>query len=137
MATTPTRAVNLIKQMLAITTVMPSAECRVKHGELACTLTIRPSPASCAYAVQLTYPHGVRPRVQVTDPPLEMHPEAAALPHVYPCDTLCLYYPGEWSHDKLLAYTVLPWTCEWLMHYELWLVTGEWAGGGHTHAPLR
>lgn len=30
----------------------------------------------------------------------------------------------------LLAKTILPWTAEWLLHYEVWLVTGEWVGGG-------
>ena len=30
----------------------------------------------------------------------------------------------------LLADTIVPWAAEWLMHYELWLVTGEWTGGG-------
>jgi hypothetical protein len=33
----------------------------------------------------------------------------------------------------LLAATILPWTTEWLIHYKLWLITGRWAGGGHTH----
>ena len=31
----------------------------------------------------------------------------------------------------LIANTTLPWTAEWLFFYELWLVTGEWDGGGH------
>jgi hypothetical protein len=34
-----------------------------------------------------------------------------------------------------LAMTVIPWISEWLYFYELWLVTGEWLGGG-THAEL-
>jgi hypothetical protein len=29
-----------------------------------------------------------------------------------------------------IADTVLPWTTEWLYHYEIWLITGEWTGGG-------
>jgi hypothetical protein len=32
----------------------------------------------------------------------------------------------------LLSTTILPWTAEWLMHYELWLISGHWSGGGHT-----
>jgi hypothetical protein len=32
----------------------------------------------------------------------------------------------------LLAHTLLPWTAEGLLHYELWLITGTWTGGGHT-----
>jgi hypothetical protein len=37
----------------------------------------------------------------------------------------------------LLAYTVVPWTSEWLVFYELWLITGEWLGGGTHPAPRR
>jgi hypothetical protein len=44
---------------------------------------------------------------------------------------LCLYYPGQWRPDLLLSTTIVPWTAEWLMHYELWLATGHWTGGGH------
>ena len=29
-----------------------------------------------------------------------------------------------------IADTIVPWTAEWLVHYEIWLVTGEWYGGG-------
>lgn len=31
----------------------------------------------------------------------------------------------------LLSTTVVPWTAEWLIHYEVWLATGQWTGGGH------
>lgn len=132
MATTPIRAVNLTKQLLAITRVLPSAKGRVRHGELVCTLLVQPCPVSRKYTIRLAYRHSTRPCVTVTDPALELHPRASTLPHVYPGDQLCLYYPGEWNHSMLLAYTVVPWISEWLLHYELWLITGEWAGGGHT-----
>jgi hypothetical protein len=133
MASTPTRAVNLTRQLVAIIAVLPDVEGTVRHGELDCTTQLQPSPASQTYTVRLAYRHGRRPRVTVTDPPLEFHSGAKALPHVYPGDELCLYLPGEWKHHMLLATTILPWTAEWLLHYELWLITGSWAGGGHTH----
>jgi hypothetical protein len=84
-------------------------------------MRLQPTPASRTYTVRLVYRHGRRPRVTVSDPPLALHPGAKALPHVYPGDELCLYYPGQWNHDMLLAATILPWTTEWLIHYELWL----------------
>lgn len=68
----------------------------------------------------------------LADPTDALHPGTLTLPHIYPGNELCLYYPGEWHDDMLLATTVIPWTAEWLMHYELWLVTGHWSGGGHT-----
>lgn len=32
-----------------------------------------------------------------------------------------------------LADTIIPWTLDWLMHYEFWLATGKWRGGGVEH----
>lgn len=31
----------------------------------------------------------------------------------------------------LIADTIVPWASEWLLHYEYWLSTGTWHGGGH------
>ena len=30
----------------------------------------------------------------------------------------------------LIVDTIVPWTAEWLLHYEVWLATGEWLGDG-------
>ncbi len=132
MASTPTRAINPARQLIAIRTVLPAATGRIRHGALHCVMSVQPSPASQTYTVHLRHQNGRRPQITVTDPPLALHPNAHTLPHVYPGDELCLYYPGEWRHDMLLATTILPWTAEWLMHYEIWLITGQWTGGGHT-----
>jgi hypothetical protein len=132
MASTPTRAVNPARQLIAIRTVLPAASGTVRRGALDCIMPIQPSPASQTYTVRLRHRNGRRPQVTVTNPKLALHPDAQALPHVYPGDELCLYYPGQWKHDMLLATTILPWTAEWLMHYEIWLITGRWTGGGHS-----
>ena len=29
-----------------------------------------------------------------------------------------------------IADTIVPWTAEWLAHYEIWLATDDWRGGG-------
>ncbi|ASL09434.1 hypothetical protein [Mycobacterium intracellulare] len=94
-------------------------------------MSIRPSPVSQVYTVRILQQHGGRPQVTVIDPPLQLYPGATSLPHVYPDDELCLYYPGQWKPKMLLSTTIVPWTAEWLMHYELWLATGQWSGGGH------
>ncbi|MFI7691622.1 hypothetical protein ACIBQ6_21320 [Nonomuraea sp. NPDC049655] len=130
----PIRAINLAQQLAGIVAVLPDARGSVHRGELSCIVQLQPTPASRTYTIRLVYRHGRRPCVTVVDPPLALHPDARALPHVYPKDELCLYYPGQWSHDMLLAKTILPWTAEWLNHYELWLITGRWAGGGHADA---
>lgn len=81
------------------------------------------------------------PIVQVIRPSLVPNPyakEEAPLPHVYfNCDdlslsALCLFDPqkNEWNHRKLIAYTTVYWTIDWLACYEFWEATGEWTGGG-------
>ncbi|MFB6780261.1 hypothetical protein ACFCX0_23150 [Streptomyces sp. NPDC056352] len=120
--------------MAAIKTAVPDACGTVRGGELVCTLTLQPTAVSRIYTVRITYRHRRRPRVTVTDPPLALHPDATALPHVYPDGDLCLHLPGEWREHMFLADTILPWTSAWLLHYELWLVLGRWTGSGHEHA---
>jgi hypothetical protein len=111
--------------------VLPAATGQLQRGGLECIMPIQPSPASETYTVRLRYRHWHRPEVTVTKPCLARHLDAHRLPHVYAGDELCLYYPGEWTDNMLLATTILPWTAEWLLHYELWLATGTWTGGGH------
>ena len=37
---------------------------------------------------------------------------------------------NEWNERKMIAKTIIPWTSEWLMHYEYWVTAGVWNGGG-------
>ncbi|MFF1680930.1 hypothetical protein ACFVYG_33435 [Streptomyces sp. NPDC058256] len=134
MASIPARAVNLGRQLAAIKAVVPGARGTVRGGELVCTLTLQPTSVSRDYTVRIVYRHRRRPRVTVTDPPLALHPDAMALPHVYLDGDLCLHLPGEWKEHMFLADTILPWTSAWLLHYELWLVLGRWTGTGDEHA---
>ncbi len=53
------------------------------------------------------------------------------VPHRFEGGNLCLHYNGEWDPTMLISETIIPWASEWLLHYELWLATGEWLGGGH------
>jgi hypothetical protein len=53
-----------------------------------------------------------------------------SLPHVYGDGALCLHLAGEWSSDMLVVDSIIPWTAEWLINYEIWKATGEWHGGG-------
>ena len=85
---------------------------------------------SANYGMTVTYVVGQRPRIRVLDPPLE-HPDDKQLPHVFAADDLCVYFRNEWDGSMIIAETIIPWTCEWLLHYELWRATGIWTGGGH------
>jgi hypothetical protein len=129
----PRSSRNLGQQLAAVRNVLPATSGKIRNGELSCLLTIRPSPASRRYAIRLRYKQGAQPHITVVEPDLELHPDAAGLPHVYPGDELCLYYPGQWNPGQLIATTIVPWISEWLLHYEIWTVTGTWHGGGAEH----
>ena len=36
----------------------------------------------------------------------------------------------EIDASQFIADTIIPWTSEWLLHYEIWVATGIWHGGG-------
>lgn len=131
MASTPTRAINLARQFVAIRSAIPEARGKINRGQLDCVVPIQATPASQTYSARIQYRHWNPPHVHIVEPTLALHSNAAHLPHVYPGNELCLFYPGEWQHNMLLAATILPWTAEWLLHYEIWLATGEWTGGGY------
>lgn len=106
-----------------------------KDQILTWTHTIIPSPLGDSYDVKLVYKITESPKVYVINPkPLALAVGVKRLPHCYDQikQHLCLYYPDgkEWNKTMLLVTTVIPWTYEWLYHYEIWLGTGEWMGGG-------
>ncbi|OJW82391.1 MAG: hypothetical protein BGO69_17010 [Bacteroidetes bacterium 46-16] len=90
------------------------------------------------YKVKLHYIKNKSLSFYVIEPkPLQLANGHAELPHVYSTEEqkLCLYYPDgtEWNPGLLLTKTVIPWAHEWLFHYELWVGSGIWSGGGKKH----
>ena len=92
-------------------------------------------PLSRVYSLRLTYRQaGPVPQVVVVNPDLTVLAEGRKLPHVYQQTPtrLCLYMPGtgQWTPDKSIAATIVPWTVLWLFYFEQWLLSNEWKGGG-------
>lgn len=127
----PSRQHSLAVQAYAIRQGIPTANCRIYRGQLTATFTLQPHQLSQIFRIYLRYRLTDWPRVTVVEPALTLAPGAARLPHVYPGNELCLFMPGEWQAGMLLTMTVIPWAAEWLYFYELWVLTGEWLGGGH------
>lgn len=122
----------LPQQALALRGRFPTARINLGTTSLRFVGDLIPSPLSRTYTISITYEPGRRPKVTVVNPTLERPPDTE-LPHTYEHDELCLHLPDEWSPDMLIATTTVPWTAEWLLHYELWLATdGTWCGGGHS-----
>jgi hypothetical protein len=133
-----TRRENNIKlpiQLGNLQKLFPGTLARVRKGQLIWIGRLTPSPLSRSYSVRLQYREAGTPDVEVLDPQLQDR-DGVRPPHMYSRKRLCLYLPGayEWSRRMWLSETIIPWTSEWLLNYEIWLATGEWCGGGE-HPP--
>lgn len=105
-------------------------ECKIKgrglDSSLECIGKIQPTEYSAEYKIRLLYDGADVPKVYVVDPELPYDIDA----HMYSDKRLCLYYPKEdpWKHHKSIADTIIPWTAEWLVYYELYQIDGKWYG---------
>jgi len=137
MAINLTHTLNMGMQSGKLRSVFSLAQLSYNQNHLNCKYTVTPSPLSCSYEIRINYKLGSNPDVYVVNPKLALYPGKASLPHVYSTEKqwLCIYYrkAGEWKSSMYIADTILNWTSEWLLHYECWLATGEWHGGGIPH----
>jgi len=135
-ATAPGRNLTLAQQALALRSVFPGARLTLKPGSLSWTGRLQPCDLSRAYIVQITYTPGRYPAVRVLDPELKTT-DNGFLPHTYDNGTLCLHDAGQWDATMLIVDTIVPWAAEWLLHYEIWLATGEWFGDHSSKTTLQ
>jgi hypothetical protein len=131
--------ISLIHQEGTLKSYFPNAKIERKgESELIWTGAVTPTPLSATYTLRLHYRFKKGADIYVIEPkPLQLADGKIVLPHVYstPEQKLCLYYPidKEWNTGMYYVKTLIPWACEWLCHYELWLSTGIWHGGGIHH----
>lgn len=126
------RRPNILIQQSAMHEKFPGFRFRGQGGLGIWKGELQPRELSPVYTVRIAYRPGVRswPKVRVLSPTLSKN-----APHVYRSGDLCLFWPkdGNWSEEMFLADTIVPWTAEWLMFYELWEETGEWLGPESPH----
>jgi hypothetical protein len=97
---------------------------------------VQPTVISRQYDLRIRYEIGNHPVSTILHPNLGELTDKK-IPHLWkskPYD-LCLYYSKnrEWLPHMHLARTVFPWCMEWMFHFECWLGSGEWDGGGTVH----
>jgi hypothetical protein len=127
------RRLNIREQSARIQLFHPGFTCRVRGNRLVCHGQIQPTALTACYRVRLEYEEGGDdPKVWVEEPKLRRRNSDEPIPHTYEDDRPCLHRPRkrEWTPDKLIATTILPWLSMWLLYYEIWLATGAWHGGG-------
>lgn len=128
----PKHRLGLGEQLAFMKLWWPDFATSVRRGRLTSVGDLMPSEMSATYTVQITMQGGNRPEVRVLSPKLKARGEDELIPHMYGQERLCLYLPGagQWSAEKPIAVTIVPWTSLWLYFYEVWRATGEWLGGG-------
>lgn len=127
--------ISLVVQAHMLQSYFPDSKYSIGGNILVWKGYLTPSELSPTYLIKVVYQREKHPDVYVLEPkPLMLAEGKTKLEHVY--DTkkqhLCLYRKSakEWNESKLIANTIIPWTSEWLFHYEIWVTTGVWHGGG-------
>lgn len=125
------KSISLSLQQAALLRLFPESSAWIRKSELIWLWTLTPFVLSKTYQVRLRYKLTGSPEVDVLDPVLQKR-GSENIPHLYQGEKLCLYLPGvdEWNKAMMLSQTVIPWTSEWLLNYEVWFSTGAWCGGG-------
>ncbi len=125
---------SLAEQSFALINHFPQFKEEFTEGKVTWIGTLQPQLISRVYTVKIEYEKNGFPKVWVIDPSLERY-NKQPIPHMYNQERLCLYYPPakEWKRSKWIYQTIIPWICLWLRHYEIWLITGRWMGGGIGH----
>ena len=133
---TPTKTVS--QQALSLRRLPATTSLSLRCGRLRWRGELQPTALSMRYTVGIDYAPPTHPNVRVISPKLR-RPDDKRLPHVFRDGSLCLCYDWQWRASESIATTIVPWASEWLLHYELWLVTHTWHGGGHgtEHDSLR
>lgn len=138
---------NFAHRVLDLTSLgLPDSSYSFESGrELVYRMELSPTAASRMYTCELHVSPGAKsPQFLVVEPDLKALAGGRKLPHVYPFEgkgvSLCLWRPKnrEWDPSMRLSETFVPWALRWLLYFEDWLKSDEWAGGGeHPDAARR
>ena len=125
------RDISMAVQSVRLKKAYPASDVSLKRDCLVWVAELTPTPLSRTYRVKLRMRKDGTPKVRLVHPKLQTR-DGESCPHLYPGGVLCLFLPGafEWTRQMQLVETVVPWISEWLAHYEVWLATGVWTGGG-------
>ena len=127
-------SINIARQLIELRRLYQDGSGRIDGDHLVWQGQLKPSFFSREYIAEVEYQEGTFPIARILEPSIRKLAGDRKPPHVFNGvgDPLCLFYAParEWNASMLIARTIVPWTCEWLFHFEAWLFTGEWDGGG-------
>ncbi len=102
---------------------------------ITCMGKFQPSEHSTTYTYKVRLTIGKKPKVYSVLPKIKYHEDI----HMYKHDnSLCLFYPGDlsWTTSSHLYNTIIPWTHEWYLFYELYQIYGVWMHPSVSHSGL-
>lgn len=100
-------------------------KCELQKGILYCYGKYQPTEYSISYQYRVKYDPTSSPKVTIRYPDIEFNDDI----HMYPKDnSLCLYHKSDlvWNKSCHLYDTIIPWTHEWFVFYELYKISGAW-----------
>lgn len=100
--------------------------CTIQNKILIIKGQFQPTDISSVYFYKIKYDGEYSPKVYIEEPLIDYNDEI----HMYPSDNrLCLYYPQDMPWNARLHHlfdTIIPWTHEWIIFYEKYLISGRW-----------
>ena len=100
-------------------------KCSIRDNTLICKGFYQPIEDGVIYKYEIKYKPDKTPKVTVVEPKIIYNEDI----HMYPSNcALWLYHRTDlvWSIRSHLFDTIIPWTHEWFVFYELYKITGKW-----------
>ena len=118
---------HLLYQKRTIESNFDFLKCSINNKVLVCIGTVSPPYCTNTYKVKIEYVAGHEPKSTILSPEIKPSEEI----HMYDDHSVCLYYPPDmkWTLQKKVSNYTIPWLCEWIVFYELYLINGNiWEG---------
>ena len=130
------RRLSLAQQACMLKQRHPESVCRIRQGSLYFRIDeLRSCGRSHRYSLEIIKDPGRPVKVWLSGDALRKCANLRTIPHIYDSNEakrkvmLCLSYK-DWQPSQAYTDTFIPWAMEWILHFEAWLYTGEWNGGG-------
>ena len=107
---------------------------RIENDTLLCRGIVQPVGCN-KYEIKIEFRAGTFPQVYILSPDIQPNADI----HIYKEGSLCLFYPGDlqWKGTTSIAEYTIPWIFEWIIYYELYLLTGSWEGDYKPHGVVK
>jgi hypothetical protein len=129
-------------QLLLLQRRFPEGAGIIARSRLVWDQSLQPHALAHRYQCRLEHKLQGYPSLCCLDPALSVLADGRTLPHVNsrmePVE-MCLFMRNSecWNDGMVLADIVLPLAFYWLAHFEDWLYSGVWRGGGTHPIPTR